>query len=109
MLNLRWLVLVAKRIRLTVRLVMLDRLELPRPPACGISRPATADRRSFPPRLSAFHLLRRFRTAPTPRLDVGLDPAAEDFVHHVEPTAKQEVHRSIAAAKDVAGFRVDLF
>jgi len=45
----------------------------------------------------------------TTRLPIRFDPPAENLVHHVELTAKQEVHRSVAAAKDVTGLSVDLF
>ena len=48
------------------------------------------------------------RRAPT-RLGVRLDPSAEDLMHDMEPTAEQEVHRSVAAAKDVTRLGVDLF
>lgn len=47
--------------------------------------------------------------SPATRLAFRLDPPAKDLVHHVQLTAKQEVHRSIAAAKDVTRLGVDLF
>jgi hypothetical protein len=116
-LNLSGLLLLPNPLLLPHRPVMFDRLESLRPRARNISRLATdkALPRPFPLpspsalHLSAFRSLRRIRATPPSRLRLGLNPAAEDFVHHVEPSAKQEVHRSIAAAKDVAGFRVDLF
>jgi hypothetical protein len=48
------------------------------------------------------------RRAPT-WVGLRFDPPAEDLVHDIELTAEQEVHRSVAAAKDVTGLGVDLF